>query len=156
MRLPSPSTLDIYNELGTLLKEPSTLTGLDNFLDAGSSNLEFYVNRFEECLDILHPGWRKPDDVGQTRLNSKHLMPPDNYVYPDEVRQKLKTALGMHAACTRLVPESDHQNNKYSHHPTRLCLSVEGRSANQLVQFEFALAPMDFNFWQDFSVSVDM
>jgi hypothetical protein len=129
-------------------------TGINNFLAAKQTDVEFYANRFQELFDLLEPDNRKLDGVGQNSLHGRHLKPHDEYVYPDDIRENLITALEVHAACMSSAHKPEVLVGKNPRHPTRLCLSTEGRSVKQLVQFDLLIASMNFEFWQDFSLNV--
>jgi len=128
--------------------------GIKNFLAAKRTDVEFYANRFQELLDLLEPDNRKLDGVGQSSLHGRHLKPHDEYVYPDDIRENLITALKKHATCVSSVHQSEAPAGMNPRHYTRLCLSTEGRNVKQLVEFDLAMAFMNFEFWQDFSLSV--
>ena len=128
--------------------------GIKNFLAAKQTDVEFYVNRFQELLDLLEPDNRKLDGVGQSILHGRHLKPHDEYVYPDDIRENLITALKEHAACVSSVHKSEVPVGMNPRHLTRLCLSTEGRNVKQLVEFDLVMAFMNFEFWQNFSLGV--
>ena len=128
--------------------------GIKNFLAAKQTDLKFYANRFQELLDLLEPDNRKLDGVGQSSLHGRHLKPHDEYVYPDDIRENLITALKKHVTCMSSVHKSEALKDMNSRHLTRLCLSTEGRNVKQHVKFDLVIAFMNFDFWQDFSLSV--
>lgn len=128
--------------------------GITNFLAAKESDVKFYANRFQELLDLLEPDNRKLDAVGQNSLHGRHLKPHDEYVYPDDIRENLITVLKKHATCMSSVHNSEALMDMNSRHLTRLCLSTEGRNVKQLIEFDLVIAFMNFEFWQDFSLSV--
>ncbi|KAH8744318.1 hypothetical protein F5883DRAFT_590309 [Diaporthe sp. PMI_573] len=151
--LPSPSPRGIYDELKAL-RPDMMRAGIKNFLAAKQTDVIFYANRFQELLDTLEPDNRKLDGVGQSSLYSRHLKPHDEYVYPDDIREKLITALKEHATCVSSVHKSEAPVGLNPRHITRLYLSTEGRNLKQLVEFDLIVAFMNFEFWQDFSLSV--
>lgn len=128
--------------------------GIKNFLAAKHTDLEFYANRFQELLDLLEPDNRKLDGVGQSSLHGRHLKPHDEYVYPDDIRENLIKVLKVHAMCESSVHKSEAPVRMDAHHLTRLCLSTEGRNVKQRVEFDLVMAFINFEFWQDFSLSV--
>ncbi|KAH8689757.1 hypothetical protein GQ44DRAFT_734348 [Phaeosphaeriaceae sp. PMI808] len=154
--LPSPSSRGIYDKLKILFSSRPVMmrAGIKNFLAAKQTDVEFYANRFQELYDLLEPDNRKLDGVGQSSLHGRHLKPHDEYVYPDDIRENLITALEEHATCMSSVHKSEVPVGMNPRHPTRLCLSTEGRNVKQLVQFDLVMAFMNFEFWQDFSLSV--
>ncbi|KAL7933158.1 hypothetical protein V8C35DRAFT_60772 [Trichoderma chlorosporum] len=155
-RLPSPSSRGIYDELNVLFSsQPEMMrAGIKNFLAAKRTDVEFYANRFQELLDLLEPDNRKLDGVGQSSLHGRHLKPHDEYVYPDDIRENLITALKEHTTCVSSVHKSEAPVAMNPRHLIRLCLSTEGRNVKQLVEFDLVMASMNFEFWQDFSLGV--
>jgi len=153
---PSPSPRSIYDELNVLFSSRPEMmrAGIKNFLAAKQTDVEFYANRFQTLLDLLRPDNRKLDGVGQSSLHCRHLKPDDEYVYPDEIREKLITALKEHATCVSSVHKSEAPVRMNPRHLARLCLSTQGRNVKQFVEFDLVMAFMNFEFWQDFSLGV--
>jgi hypothetical protein len=154
--LPPPSSRVIYDELKVLfLSRPMMMrAGINGFLTAKETDVRFYANRFQELIDLLEPDNRKLDGVGQRSLHSRHLKPHDEYIYPDDIRDNVITALEKHATCVSSVHMSEVPVGMDPCHPTRLCLSTEGRNVNKFVEFDLIMASTNFGFWQDFSLSV--
>ncbi|KAL7922387.1 hypothetical protein ACQKWADRAFT_78429 [Trichoderma austrokoningii] len=154
--LPSLSSRSICDELKVRFSsQPEMMrAGIKNFLAAKQTDVEFYANRFQELLDLLEPDNQKLDGVGQSSLHGRHLKPHDEYVYPDDIRENLITALKEHATCVFSVHKLEAPVGTNSRHLTRLCLSTEGRNVKQLVEFDLVVAFMNFEFWQDFSLGV--
>lgn len=130
--------------------------GLKNFLAAKQTDVEFYTSRFLELLDLLEPDNRKLDGAGRSSLHGRHLKPHDEYVYPEAIRENLIRALKNHATCVSSVHKSEAPAGMNPRHLTRLCLSTEGRKVEQLVHFDLAMAFMNFEFWQEFSLRVTL
>lgn len=129
-------------------------TGIANFLAAKQTDVEFYANRFQVLLDLLEPDNRKIDGAGQSSLHGRHVKPHEEYIYPDDIREKLIRALKEHATCVSSVHKSEAPVGLDPRHITRLCLSTEGRNLKKLVEFDLVVAFMNFEFWQDFSLGV--
>ncbi|KAH8194218.1 hypothetical protein TruAng_011615 [Truncatella angustata] len=132
--LSSASPRGIYDELQILISSRPVMmrAGIKNFLAAKQGDVEFYANRFQELLNLLEPDNRKLDGVGQASLHGRHLKPHDEYVYPDDIRENLITALKEHATCVSSVHKSE----------------------APLVEFDLIMAFMNFEFWQDFTLRV--
>ncbi|RMZ91634.1 hypothetical protein DV736_g1131, partial [Chaetothyriales sp. CBS 134916] len=156
--LPSLSSRGICDELMIQFSSRPMMmrAGIKNFLAAKNTDVEFYANRFQELLDLLEPDNRKLDGVGQSSLHARHFKPHDEYAYPDDIRENLITALKEHATCVSLVHKSEAPVGMNARHFTRLCLSTEGRKVKQLVKFDLIMAFMNFEFWQDFSLSIPL
>lgn len=130
--------------------------GINNFLAAKQTDVTFYANRLQKFLNLLEPDNRKLDGEGQSSLHGKHLRPHEDYVYPDDIRENLITALRRHTTCVSEVHISEAPVETNARHLTRLCLSTEGRIVNHLVEFDLAMAFMNFEFWQNFSLVVTL
>jgi hypothetical protein len=102
--------------------------GIKNFLATERTDVEFYANRFQELLDLLEPNNGKLEGAGQSKLHARHLKPPDEFVYPDSIRDDLITAMRKHAACISSMHVSKAPMDMNYRHLTRLCLSTEGRT----------------------------
>ena len=151
----SSSSASIHDELKILFSSRSKLhLGVNNFLAGKRTDIEFYADRFRELLDLLDPDNRNLDGADRSSLHGKHLRPHEEYVYPDDVRENLIAVLEEHAMCISSMHESKAPVGTASRHPTRLCLSTGGRNVRQLVQFDLVMASMDFECWQEISLSV--
>jgi hypothetical protein len=128
-------------------------TGIKSFLTAKETDVRFYANRFQELMDLLEPDNRKLDGFGQSSLYNRHLKPHDDFIYPNDIRDNVITALKRQATCVSSVHESERLVGIDLRHPTRLCLSTKGRKVNS-VEFDLVMGYTNFEFWQDFSLSV--
>jgi hypothetical protein len=128
--------------------------GIERFLAATKSDVEFYKNRFLELLNLVDPDNRKLNSAGQSSLHGRHLKPQDEDVYPDNIHENLVTALKKHATCVPSAHMSEPPIDRSSCHLTRFGLSTKGRNVKERVKFDLVVASMNFDFWQDFLLNI--